>query len=259
MAVLTEVHACAYPDHGDGRRIAIARGSRYSDKRQSAPIRPIRGDAHILPVVARGPMPHANTSPSPSDSSPDHGEITALLTELGRGNEQAREPLFETIYDELCVLARSRLRNERRDITLNTTELVHEAYLKLVPIESIEWRDRSHFFATAARAMRRILIDRARSASREKRGGGDRPVGLDEAGGSRVTEPLDMSADALLALEEALGRLGNVSPRQLGVVELRFFAGLSVPETAEVLGIAVNTVKRDWTTARAWLNRELAE
>ncbi|HUF68698.1 MAG TPA: sigma-70 family RNA polymerase sigma factor [Longimicrobiales bacterium] len=187
-----------------------------------------------------------------------HGEITELLGELRRGNEDAREPLFDGIYEELRILAHSRLRSERGDITLSTTALVHEAYLKLVPIESIEWRDRSHFFATAARAMRRILIDRARTARRQKRGGGERPVTLDEAGVSRVAEPLEMNGEALLALDEALGRLGNMSPRQLRVVELRFFAGLSIPETADALGVAVNTVKRDWSTARAWLNRELA-
>jgi RNA polymerase sigma factor (TIGR02999 family) len=202
-------------------------------------------------------MPDDARNGSGNEPARPHGEITRLLAELGRGNETAREPLFESIYAELRVLARSRLRSERDDITLSTTALVHEAYLRLVPIEKIEWRDRSHFFATAARAMRRILIDRARTARRQKRGGGERPVALDDAGPGRVAEPLEMSADSLLALDEALGRLGEMSPRQLRVVELRFFAGLSVPETADVLGVAINTVKRDWSTARAWLNREL--
>jgi RNA polymerase sigma factor (TIGR02999 family) len=203
-------------------------------------------------------MAHAETNGSPPDSSPRHGEVTELLAELGRGNETARELLFESIYEELRVLARSRLRSERTAVTLCTTALVHEAYLRLVPIQNIEWRDRSHFFATAARAMRRVLIDRARSARRQKRGGGGRPVELSDAGGHGVAESLEMEADTLLALDEALGRLGGMSPRQLAVVELRFFAGLSIPETADVLGVAVNTVKRDWSTARAWLNRELA-
>jgi RNA polymerase sigma factor (TIGR02999 family) len=203
-------------------------------------------------------MPDDARNGSGSEPAGPHGEITGLLAELGRGNESVREPLFESIYEELRVLARSRLRSERGDITLSTTALVHEAYLKLVPIENVEWRDRSHFFATAARAMRRILIDRARTARRQKRGGGERPIALDDARGNGVAEPLDMSADALLSLDEALARLGDMSPRQLRVVELRFFAGLSVPETADVLGVAINTVKRDWSTARAWLNRELA-
>jgi len=186
------------------------------------------------------------------------GDITELLVELRRGNEQAREPLFDCIYDELRVLARSRLRSERRDITLSTTALVHEAYLRLVPIENIEWRDRSHFFATAARAMRRVLIDRARSARRLKRSGNDRAVGLDDAGRDIVAgSVLESNNDALLALDEALDRLGRMSPRQLRVVELRFFAGLSLTETADVLSVGVNTVKRDWSSARAWLNREL--
>lgn len=193
-----------------------------------------------------------------SDPPPERGEITELLAELGRGNETAREPLFESVYEELRALARSRLRSERDGITLGTTALVHEAYLRLAPLDGIEWRDRSHFFATAARAMRRILIDRARAAGRQKRGSGARPVALNETVVTPPEDPFDASADALLALDEALVRLGHLSQRQLKVVELRFFAGLSVPETADVLGIGINTVKRDWNTARAWLNRELA-
>jgi RNA polymerase sigma factor (TIGR02999 family) len=196
---------------------------------------------------------------SAGEAGQPRGEITELLAELGRGNESAREPLFDSIYEELRLLARSRLRSESPGGTLSTTALVHEAYLRLVPIENIEWRDRSHFFATAARAMRRILIDRARSAHRQKRGGGERPVELREEAEVDTSEVVAMNADALLALDEALARLGELSPRQLRVVEMRFFAGLSVAETADVLDVAINTVKRDWSTARAWLNRELAE
>jgi RNA polymerase sigma factor (TIGR02999 family) len=186
------------------------------------------------------------------------GEITELLGQVARGDGAAEEPLFETVYEELRALAHARLRSERRDVTLSTTGLVHEAYLKLVPIDRIPWKDRSHFFATAARAMRRILIDRARAASRLKRGG---PAGGTPAAygaGGRVADPVTLSADDLLALDQALDRLGELSDRQQSVVELRFFAGLSIPEAADVLGVAVNTVKRDWSTARAWLNRELA-
>jgi RNA polymerase sigma factor (TIGR02999 family) len=186
------------------------------------------------------------------------GEITQLLAELGRGNETAREPLFESIYEELRTLAHARLRSERSDITLSTTGLVHEAYLKLVPIEKIEWRDRSHFFATAARAMRRVLIDHARAVNRQKRGGRSREVTLNSAVDAPDLEPLHQSAETLLALDEALHCLGESSPRQLRVVELRFFAGLSLSEIADILDVGVTTVKRDWSTARAWLNRELS-
>lgn len=185
------------------------------------------------------------------------GPITALLRDVQRGSEAAEGALFDLVYEELKVLARARLRSEGPEVSLCTTGLVHEAYLKLLPIEAIDWRDRTHFFATAARAMRRILIDRARGAARLKRGGGRRPVALSEAGSNALPDPIAADADDLLALDEALDRLGALSPRQLRVVELRFFADLSVPETAEVLDVAVNTVKRDWTTARVWLNREL--
>jgi RNA polymerase sigma factor (TIGR02999 family) len=187
----------------------------------------------------------------------DRGDITRLLSRVGHGDEDARESLFDRVYEELRMLAHARLRSENRDATLSTTGLVHEAYLKLAPIDSIDWQDRTHFFATAARAMRRILIDRARAATRLKRGGAERASAADVAADA-VADPVAMSADELLALDDALERLGSLSERQLKVVELRFFAGLSIPETADVLGVAVNTVKRDWSTARVWLNRELA-
>lgn len=187
----------------------------------------------------------------------DRGDITRLLSRVGRGDEHARDSLFERVYEELRMLAHARLRSEARDATLSTTGLVHEAYLRLAPIDAIDWQDRTHFFATAARAMRRVLIDRARAARRLKRGG-DGPAPRSDVAADMVADPVAMSADELLALDEALGRLGALSERQLRVVELRFFAGLSIPETADVLGVAVNTVKRDWSTARVWLNRELA-
>jgi RNA polymerase sigma factor (TIGR02999 family) len=199
----------------------------------------------------------------PSDIPPEvgpsrPGEITELLGQVTRGDEAAEAPLFETVYEELRALAHARLRSESRHVTLSTTGLVHEAYLKLVPITRIAWKGRSHFFATAARAMRRILIDRARAAGRQKRGGPSSGSPVPDGPGNRVVDPVALSADDLLALDEALDRLGERSDRQARVVELRFFAGLSIPEAADVLGVAVNTVKRDWSTARAWLNRELA-
>jgi RNA polymerase sigma factor (TIGR02999 family) len=184
--------------------------------------------------------------------------VTALLGELSRGNEAARELVYETVYEELRALAQSRLRLERGDLTLGTTALVHEAYLRLVPLENLDWPSRSHFFGVAARAMRRVLIDHARTARRLKRGGGRRPVSMDDVPGGALAESVALDADDLLALDEALDRLGALSERQRQVVELRFFAGLSLEEVADVLSVGLSTVKRDWSTARAWLNRELA-
>jgi RNA polymerase sigma factor (TIGR02999 family) len=185
------------------------------------------------------------------------GEITALLAGVREGDDAAEDALFANVYEELRVLAHARLRSERRDLTLGTTSLVHEAYLKLLPLDGVDWQDRSHFFATAARAMRRVLIDRARTVRRAKRGGAVRPLRLDEAG-ARPIDPVGASADELIALDQALDRLDSMSERQRKVVELRFFAGLTLRETADVLGVGVNTVKRDWSSARLWLNRELA-
>ncbi|HMB91944.1 MAG TPA: ECF-type sigma factor [Rhodothermales bacterium] len=184
-------------------------------------------------------------------------EITQLLIEVSEGQEAAWEPLMAKVYDELRQLAHGRLRFERRGHTLGTTALVHEAYLKLVNLDRLQWQNRGQFFAIASQAMRRILVDYARTAKRLKRGGGQAPVSLD----AQQSEPLPMmteeDADDMLALDDALDRLGAVSTRQQQVVELRFFSGLTIQETAEVLGVGLNTVKRDWSTARAWLNREL--
>lgn len=209
---------------------------------------PLR-DTSATPSVPSGDTPTAT-------GSPRQGDITRLLKSVTRGDAAAEEPLFDSVYQELRALARARLRSEGGDVTLSTTGLVHEAYLRLVPIDSIDWQDRTHFFATAARAMRRILIDRARAAARLKRGGGR--ASRSELSADAIADPVAMSADELLALDEALGRLGSLSERQLRVVELRFFAGLSIPETADVLGVGLSTVRRDWSTARVWLNRELA-
>jgi RNA polymerase sigma factor (TIGR02999 family) len=208
-------------------------------------------DASGTPSVPPG-------GPPPESAGSSRGDITRLLSRVTRGDAGAEEALFDGVYHELRTLAHARLRRERADATLSTTGLVHEAYLKLVPIDSIDWQDRTHFFATAARAMRRVLIDRARAATRLKRGGEGRAA-KSEVSAETVADPVAMSADELLALDEALERLGSLSERQLRVVELRFFAGLSIPETADVLGVGLNTVKRDWSTARVWLNRELSD
>jgi RNA polymerase sigma factor (TIGR02999 family) len=182
----------------------------------------------------------------------DRSEVSAILRELSAGRREALDQLVPIVYEELRKIAHAQLRSERPGHTLGTTGLVHEAYLKLINIQQMEWLDRAHFFATAARLMRRILIDYARGRRRDKRGGAAVHVALAEA----VDVPLEQ-ADDLLDLDEALTRLEAASERQARVVECRCFGGLSVEETAAVLGVSVATVKRDWTFARAWLNREL--
>jgi RNA polymerase sigma factor (TIGR02999 family) len=184
----------------------------------------------------------------------ERADITGLLHELSRGRPDVLARLMPIVYGELRRIAHAQLRGERPGHTLNTTALVHEAYLKLTNLRHVEWRDRAHFFAMAARLMRRILIDYARARKREKRGSDAVHVPLAEA----VDIPGRVAADDLLALDEALARLEAHSERQCRVVECRCFAGLTVEETAAALGISVATVKRDWTFSRAWLNRELA-
>ena len=178
--------------------------------------------------------------------------ITDLLLQLSVGDPSAMDRLFPLVYDELHRMARRALRREHLDHTLGTTGLVHEAYLKLVDQTRVGWRDRAHFFAVAALAMRRILVDYARRHRREKRGGGRRAVSLDESAIS-----LDERAENLMALDEALTRLGALSPRLGRVVECRFFGGLTEEEIAEALGVTTRTVKRDWAKARGWLYQEL--
>lgn len=184
-------------------------------------------------------------------------DITQLLVELADGRAEVWDELMAQVYGELRRLAHGRLRHERPGHTLSTTALVHEAYLKLVDLDQIQWQNRSQFFAIASTAMRRILVDYARTAKRLKRGGGQKPISLDEPDADRLPVMTEEDADDMIALDEALTRLGAVSERQRQVVELRFFSGLTIQETAEVLGVGLNTVKRDWATARAWLNREL--
>lgn len=182
-------------------------------------------------------------------------DITTILLHARAGERDALDRLFPLVYDELRAVARRRLAAERRDHTLNTTALVHEAYVKLVDQTRVAWRDRAHFFAVAARAMRRILLDHARRHATAKRGGGRRRVPLDAAG-------LSMSerADALIDLDEALERLNDLEPRLADVVECRFFGGLTEEETAAALNVTSRTVRRDWAKARAllyaWLEPE---
>jgi RNA polymerase sigma-70 factor (ECF subfamily) len=184
------------------------------------------------------------------DSQPP--EVTALLSRLTQGDEAAADRLMPLVYDELKRLARGYMRRERQDHTLQTTALVHEAYLKLVRQQATNWHCRSHFFGIAAQLMRRILIDYARGNLREKRGGAQVILPLDEA----LAFSSEHSED-LLKIDEALNRLAKLDPRQSQVVELRFFGGLSVDETAEYLNVSPKTVKRDWSVAKAWLHAEL--
>lgn len=180
--------------------------------------------------------------------------VTQALLDLSGGNREALERLLPLVYDHLRDIANRALRGERPDHTLNSTALVHEAWLRLVELDRITWRDRAHFFGACAQIMRRVLISHARSRGAEKRGGPEaRQVPIEDVVLAAATRPAD-----LLALDEALTRLAALSERQARVVECRFFAGMSVEDTAEVIGISPATVKREWTVARAWLNQELA-
>jgi RNA polymerase sigma factor (TIGR02999 family) len=180
-------------------------------------------------------------------------DITAQLQAWGAGESSARERVFPLVYDELRRIAHRQLRRERSGHTLDTTALVHEAYLRLASASSQDWEDRAHFFAIAAIAMRRILVDYARRYRTEKRGDAPRRVSLTD-----TTLVADTRADTLLAVDEALTELARIDPRLSRVVECRFFAGLTEEETAGILGITSRTVRRDWTKAKGWLHRTLS-
>jgi RNA polymerase sigma factor (TIGR02999 family) len=177
--------------------------------------------------------------------------IAQVLADWANRDPAARDQLVPIVYDELRRLAHHYMRGEREGHTLQTTALVNEVYLRLAGIDGMQWRDRAHFFAMAATLMRRVLVDYARQRAREKRGAGVLVTSLDE--NAVAPQP----AVDVVALDEALERLAAVDPQQSRVVELRFFAGLSVKETAEALGISPATVKRDWSTAKLWLYNEL--
>src|SRR5690349_1283099 len=179
---------------------------------------------------------------------------TELLLRAGAGEAGAVERIFPVVYDELRRLAHSHLSREPSGRTLGTTELVHEAYLRLVDQTRVQWNDRAHFLGVAAIAMRRILVDRARSRQTLKRGGRRAPLPLDS-----IDLGADDRADLLLALDEALERLRHLDERQARVVECRFFGGMTEEETAEALGIGLRTAKRDWAKARSWLYTEIAD
>lgn len=181
-----------------------------------------------------------------------HADITTQLRAWQAGDPSARERLFPLVYDELRLIAHRQLRSERPGHTLDTTALVHEAYLRLAGSTSQDFADRAHFFAMAATAMRRILVDYARRYRTEKRGAAPRRVSLTDT--MLVAEE---RADTLLAVDEALVELARIDPRLSRVVECRFFAGLTEEETADTLGVTSRTVRRDWTKAKGWLLRTL--
>lgn len=181
--------------------------------------------------------------------------ITALLHEWKHGTKEAFDKLFPFVYKELHRRASIYLQNERLGHTLQTTALVNEAYLKLFDKNEIDYEDRNHFFAIAANAMRRILVDYARTRKREKRGGKDENLPLDEA---RFIASNEKSVD-LVELDDALNRLAEFDERQAKIVELKYFSGMTIDETAEVLGVSNITVRRDWNLAKAWLYQELSK
>lgn len=190
---------------------------------------------------------------SDSDQTAHQGEITSLLIAHRDGDAQAFEDLVPLVYDDLRRIARRQLARNRVRGTLNTTALVHEAYLKLVDQTRVEVNDRNHFFAISARAMRQIIIDYARKRFAQKRGGGIRPVSLD-----KVQIAVTEQAEMLLAIDTALAKLSALNERLTRVFECRYFAGLSEQETADALSMSLRTVQRDWMKGKAWLRRELA-
>lgn len=180
-------------------------------------------------------------------------DVTRLLIASSAGDRAAMDELLPMVYDELRRLAQSYLRNERPGHTLQGTALVHEAYLRLIDQKNVQWKNRAHFFGIAAQMIRRILVDHARGRNAEKRGAGAPRLSLDEALGVPGGRDLD-----LISLDDALNGLAQIDPEQSRIVELRFFGGLSIDETAAVIGVSPATVNREWAAARAWLFREMS-
>jgi RNA polymerase sigma factor (TIGR02999 family) len=189
-----------------------------------------------------------------SDSPPPGQDVTQLLRAWTEGDTQALEQLTPLVYEELYRRAHWQMARENAGHTLQATALVNEIYVRLVDLRGVSWRDRAHFFAMSSRLIRQILIDAARSKHAQKRGGQSPHVAIDES--LLVSE--EPRAD-VIALDDALGTLATIDPRKSRVVELRFFGGLDIEETAEVLGVSSETVKRDWKLAKAWLRRELTQ
>ncbi len=187
-------------------------------------------------------------------SEPSDDQVTLLLQQASKGSRDAVDRLLPLVYDELRRIASDYLYRERADHTLQPTAIVHEAYLRLVNQQSAGWNDRTQFFAVAAKIMRRILVDHARSRKAAKRGGGKRKSEFDDALAVFEERAID-----LVALDEVLNKLADVDERKSRVVELRFFGGLSVEETSRILNVPLRTVERDWTFAKAWLRSKLGD
>lgn len=179
-------------------------------------------------------------------------QVTVLLNRISGGDRSAPEELLPLVYNELRKLAQGYMEGERKDHTLQATALVHEAYVRLVDWKNVSWQNRAHFFALAAQVMRRILVDHARERQAQKRGGGLTKLSLEDA----ISFPQQKEID-LVALDDALKQLSQLDPMQSGIVELRFFGGLTIEETAEALGKSPATVKREWTLAKAWLHKTI--
>ena len=184
--------------------------------------------------------------------SKSQGEISRILSDWNAGNRESADTLLSLVYRELRKIAEQHMRKERVEHTLQPTALVHEAYMRLIDISDIDWQSRAHFFAVSANVMRNILVDYARARVTEKRGGRLKRISLDDAQGLSDEAEIDV-----LAVDEALKELGKFDQRQSKIVELRFFGGLTIEETAHVLDISPATVKREWVMARTWLFREL--
>ena len=207
------------------------------------------------PIIAAQPSRSAVHSPM-SSASTSRNEITAMLRAWSDGEQPASDELIHAVYDQLRRQAQRQLRRERGNHTLDTSALINEAYLKLVEQRTVNWQGRGHFFALAAELMRRILVDHARTKHRQKRGGHDEVIALEDAiGAARMASP-PLNVD-LIALDDALNRLALLDEQQVRVVELRYFGGLGIEETAHSMNISVATVKRDWAAAKAWLRHEL--
>jgi RNA polymerase sigma-70 factor, ECF subfamily len=195
----------------------------------------------------------SSSSPSPSAPTPD---VTQLLLGWSGGDRSASEQLMAAVYAELHAQAARAMGREIPEHTLQATALVNEAYLRLIDQRRVEWRNRAHFFGVAAQLMRRILVDHARGRDAAKRGGGVRPVTLGHADAAGDATPDEGGVDVLV-LHDVLERLAAIDPRQARVVELRYFGGMNIEDTAEALDLSPATVKREWAVARAWLRREL--
>jgi len=198
---------------------------------------------------------NGSDQPAPAKLPPTAGEVTRLLRDVTEGKLESFEPLVALVYTDLRRVAGAMMRRERPSHTLQTTDLVHEAYLRLVTQREANWQNKGHFLAIASQAMRRILVEHARKRLTLKRGGRVEQVPLDEEG---MALPIsDKQCNEVVALDDALERLEQLEPRQSKIIELRFFGGLTEEEIARVLGVSDRTVKRDWRVARAWLNRAL--